>query len=94
MNLSVKQLRAFAALRAHKNFTQAAQTCHLSQSAFSALIQNLEADAGVRLFDRNTRHVELTPEGEAFAESALRRWPISRRRFPSCAIAPRHAPDA
>ena len=72
MNLSVKQLRAFAALRAHKNFTQAAQTCHLSQSAFSALIQNLEADAGVRLFDRNTRHVELTPEGEAFAESALR----------------------
>ena len=38
MNLSVKQLRAFAALREHKNFTQAAQTCHLSQSAFSALI--------------------------------------------------------
>ena len=72
MNLSVKQLRAFAALREHKNFTQAAETCHLSQSAFSALIQNLEADAGVRLFDRNTRHVELTPEGEAFAESALR----------------------
>ena len=49
MNLSVKQLRAFAALREHKSFTQAAQTCHLSQSAFSALIQNLEADAGVRL---------------------------------------------
>jgi DNA-binding transcriptional LysR family regulator len=70
MNLSTKQLRAFLALRDVRNFTQAAERCHLSQSAFSALIGNLERDAGVRLFDRSTRRVELTPEGEAFAESA------------------------
>src|SRR5258705_254352 len=35
-----------------------------------SLIGTLERDAGVRLFDRSTRRVELTPEGEAFAGSA------------------------
>lgn len=70
MNLSVKHLRAFMALREHKHFTRAAQACHLSQPAFSALIRSLEQDAGARLFERSTRRVELTPEGEVFAESA------------------------
>lgn len=72
MNLSVKHLRAFLALVDQRNFTRAAQTCCLSQSAFSALIQGMEEDAGARLFDRNTRRVELTAEGQLFAQSAAR----------------------
>lgn len=72
MNLSVKHLRAFLALARHRNFTRAAETCHLSQSAFSALIQGLEDDAGARFFDRNTRRVELTAEGRLFEQSAAR----------------------
>lgn len=72
MNLSVKHLRAFLALAEQRNFTRAAQTCCLSQSAFSALIQGLEEDAGARLFDRNTRRVELTAEGQLFKQSAAR----------------------
>lgn len=72
MNLSTKQLRAFRALCDTKSFTQAARDCHLSQSAFSALIQHLETDAGVRLFERSTRRVELTVEGAAFAQTAAR----------------------
>jgi len=72
MNLSSRQLKAFLALDEEKNFTRAAQRCHLTQPAFSALIQSLEEALGVRLFDRSTRKVELTPEGFHFKQSAPR----------------------
>jgi len=71
-NLSLRQLRAFLALADQRSFTQAAATCHLSQPAFSALIRTLEAELNTRLFDRDTRSVELTAEGRLFAESARR----------------------
>jgi DNA-binding transcriptional LysR family regulator len=71
-NLSVKHLRAFVALATHRNFTRAAQACHLSQSAFSALIQTLEEQAGCRLFERTTRHVDLSTDGRRFEEMARR----------------------
>ena len=72
MNLSTRQLRAFVALAQERHFTRAAQRCHLTQPAFSALIRSLEETAGARLFDRNTRHVELTVEGRVFEASAQR----------------------
>ena len=72
MNISTRQIDAFLALAAQRNFTRAAAQCHLSQPAFSALIKALEDAFIVRLFDRSTRHVELTTEGENFMESARR----------------------
>lgn len=71
-NLSLRQLRAFLALADQRSFTQAAATCHLSQPAFSALIRTLEGELNTRLFDRDTRSVELTAEGRLFAASARR----------------------
>lgn len=70
MNASIKQLRAFLALRTHGNFTRAAASIHLSQPAFSGLITGLEADVGFRLVDRDTHRVRLTPDGENFAALA------------------------
>lgn len=72
MNPSIKHLKAFMALATEHNFTRAAETCHLSQPAFSTLMRNLEEYAGVRLFDRSTRIVALTPEGTVFAATAER----------------------
>lgn len=72
MNLSSRQLRAFVALVQEGHFTKAAQRCHQTQPAFSTLIKSLEESLGVRLFDRTTRRVELTPEGRLFNASALR----------------------
>jgi len=72
MNISTRQLRAFIALSENRNFTRAASVCHLSQSAFSSLIRQLEESLKVRLFDRNTRNVELTAEGREFDLSARR----------------------
>lgn len=69
-NLSTRQLRAFLALADERSFTKAAAACHLSQPAFSALIRTLEQALGTRLFDRDTRSVQLTPEGRLFEPSA------------------------
>jgi LysR family carnitine catabolism transcriptional activator len=72
MNLSTRDLRAIIALVDERNFTRAAERCHLSQSAFSSMIRAIEDSLGARLFDRTTRNVELTPEGRLFEESARR----------------------
>jgi len=72
MDLSTRQLRAFVALAEARSFTRAAALCHLSQPAFSALIRQLEEALGQRLFDRSTRHVDLSTEGRAFEPAARR----------------------
>jgi len=69
-NISTRLLQAFLALADCRHFGHAAQRCHVSQSAFSVMIQKLEAAAGARLFERDTRNVTLTPEGELFVEVA------------------------
>ena len=86
MNLSARQLRAFVALADEKHFTRAAQRCHLTQPAFSALIRQLEDSAGLRLFDRDTRNVELTAEGRVLEASPTWNWP-----WMICATTPRGA---
>lgn len=72
MNLSIKQLRAFIALTETENFTRAAQKINLSQPAFSALIAALEDEVGYRLFDRDTRKVQLNGNGIHFIDIARR----------------------
>ena len=72
INLSSRDLEAFLALAQAQHFTRAAERCHLSQSAFSQKIARIERTAGVALFERSTRHVTLTPEGELFAEEIRR----------------------
>jgi|GEM_PF-7403 len=69
-DISSRVLYAFIALAELKHFTRAAERCHTSQSALSVMIKKLEADVGTRLFERDTRKVALTPEGELFAEAA------------------------
>ncbi|MEJ6022251.1 LysR family transcriptional regulator [Ramlibacter sp. PS4R-6] len=72
INLSARDLEAFLALAQAQHFTRAAERCNLSQSAFSQKIARIEQVAGVALFERSTRHVALTPEGEVFADEVRR----------------------
>lgn len=69
-NISTKLLQGFLALNECRHFGHAAERCHVSQSAFSVMIQKLETAAGAKLFERDTRNVTLTPEGELFVEVA------------------------
>lgn len=49
-----------------KNFKLAADKMNISAPAFTRRIQNLENSLGVKLFDRNTRNIELTVTGREF----------------------------
>src|SRR5687767_9713967 len=66
MDVTVRQLRAFAAVLEAGSFSEAAKAMHLSQAALSGLIRELESRVGVRLLDRTTRSVSPTAVGEAF----------------------------
>ena len=63
MEVSTRQLRAFRLVAQHRNFTRAADTLFITPSGLSVLIRELEGRVGFRLFDRTTRHVELTQHG-------------------------------
>jgi LysR family transcriptional regulator, carnitine catabolism transcriptional activator len=63
MEISTKQLRAFRLAAQHRNFTRAAEALFISPSGLSVLIRELEGRIGFRLFERTTRHVELTAQG-------------------------------
>ena len=67
MDITLMQLKAFLAVARFGSFTSAAQALHISQPALTVQIQQLERSLDLRLFDRDTRHVVLTPSGRLFA---------------------------
>ena len=72
MNYTLRQLKAFRAIDIHRNITRAAQELGLTQSGLSALLRELEAEAGEELFSRTTRRVEPTAAGKVFRPLAER----------------------
>ena len=62
-NVTLRQLRAFVALAQTRSFTAAAKQIHITQSALSALVRELEEEVGARLFDRTARSVAPTTAG-------------------------------
>jgi DNA-binding transcriptional LysR family regulator len=68
----LKHLRYFVAVAEELNFSAAARRLFVSQQALSRVIQQLERELDVRLFERTTRSVRLTRAGQALYDSALR----------------------
>jgi len=64
MHVSIRQLQVFRTVAEAGSFSEAAARLHLSQPALSATIRKLEETLNVRLFDRTTRRISLTPEGQ------------------------------
>lgn len=64
MNQNLSSYRIFYAVANTGNISKAAKELYISQPAISKSIQKLEDSVGVRLFDRSSRGVTLTTEGE------------------------------
>ncbi|MFF3640016.1 LysR substrate-binding domain-containing protein [Streptomyces sp. NPDC002564] len=64
---SLAQLRAFAAVAEHLHFRDAAGAIGMSQPALSGAVAALEEALGVKLLERTTRKVLLSPAGERLA---------------------------
>jgi LysR family transcriptional regulator, cyn operon transcriptional activator len=64
--MELGQLRFFVTIAETRNFTDAALRLHVSQPALSYQIKRLENQLGARLFDRTSRHVALTLDGQVF----------------------------
>lgn len=66
MDLEIGLLRAFVAVAQTGGFTTAADAVRCSQSTISQKVSRLEERLGVRLFERTSRSLHLTHEGERF----------------------------
>ncbi len=72
IDFTSRQIRAFLLAARHQSFTRAAEALFITPSGLSVLIRELENQLGFRLFDRTTRHVELTSHGGKFLVTARR----------------------
>lgn len=70
--MELHQLRYFLAVARTRNFSRAAEQCHVAQPSLSQQIMKLEGELDERLFERNKRDVALTAAGEVFRGHAER----------------------
>ena len=70
--MDIRQLQFFVEIARHKNFTKAAEALSVAQPAVSMSIQRLEEELESVLFNRRSRQVTLTAEGEIFLGHAVR----------------------
>ncbi len=67
--VNLAALRGFEAAARHLSFTKAAAELNVTPAAVSHAIRELELDLKVRLFERSSRVVRLTPAGETLSRA-------------------------
>ena len=75
--MDIEKLTYFISLAETLSFTKSAIANHVTQASMSRQIAALEKELGVKLFERNSRNVELTLEGKEFywhAQSILNNY--------------------
>jgi len=81
--MEMRHLRCLVAVAEELHFGRAARRLNLSQPPVSLAIKELEAELGVTLFERNSRRIALTSQGEEAlhdARAVLARAELLRRR--------------
>lgn len=82
--MDINQLRCFVVLGDELHFGRAARKLEMMPASLSRFIKLLEDDLGIRLLNRSTRNVSLTPEGAAFlneAKTVIADFDALRQRF-------------
>jgi len=77
--LPLTALRAFEKVAEHLNFTRAGEALHVTQSAVSQQVSQLEERVGKRLVERSGRTLRLTPHGEMLAAACQRSFSALER---------------
>ncbi len=67
----IRQMKYFQSIVRNNSFSEAAEECHISQSAISQQLQALERELGFQLLERKNRKFSLTPAGEHFYQKSL-----------------------
>lgn len=68
--MELRHLRYFVAIAEERSFTRAAERLWVAQPGLSTQIRRLEAELGIKLFERHTRGADLTQAGELLLERA------------------------
>lgn len=82
--MDINQLRCFTVLGDELHFGRAAYKLEMMPASLSRFIRLLEEELGIRLLNRSTRNVSLTPEGAAFlseAKQVVADFDALRQRF-------------
>ena len=67
----LRQIKYFQSVVRNNSFSEAAEECHISQSAISQQIKAMEAELGFPLLERKNRKFVLTAAGEYFYKKSL-----------------------
>jgi len=71
VNTEIQELEIFVAVVKHGNFSRAAEELAIAASVVSRSIQKLEDKLSVKIFNRTTRKINLTQEGEWLYQQAI-----------------------
>ncbi|WP_236208099.1 LysR family transcriptional regulator [Pseudomonas tohonis] len=83
--MDIDLARTFLEIVRSGSFVAAAERLHVTQTAITARVQNLENQLGCKLFVRNRAGARLTAEGEVFvghATQLVQTWEAARRDLP------------
>lgn len=69
--MNLQHLRYFLAVARTGGFTKAAREMHVTQPTVSSGVSELERSLGVKLFNRDSRHVALTTDGRLLMSYAI-----------------------
>ena len=84
-NVTLRQMKVFAAVARHLSFTRAARELHLTQPAVSQQVKLLEDEVGLPLFEKIGRKVQLAPAGAELLRYASQTIELMREATESLA---------
>ena len=76
--MNITQIRQFTTVARLESMSRAAQLLHVTQSALSKSVSQLERELGTALFDRSGKRLRLNASGERFLECCEKNAPRAR----------------